>query len=176
MLRIYDEFLEDEDITGLSHQAYRLHVSALVYCSRNLTDGEVTARAVKVLQAILGYTLRRFVVELVTAGLWVPAGDGWRVRNYLEFNPDADTVKKEKAAARDRMRDLRKRRAGSKERSGERDGERSGAGGSLPPQSLPDLSFQDQEPVPLNGSSYAEGTALVVDIRQTVNGSLEEAS
>lgn len=147
-MRVYDEFLEDETITNLSHQAYRLHMSALIYCSRNLTDGVVTAKAVKVLQAILGFQPRRYILELVDAGVWVAVdGTDFRIRNYLEFNPDAATVKRERAQARGRMRKLRAKRTdaatpdGDAERSGERDGERYGADGSLQYQSSPVLPF-----------------------------------
>lgn len=128
MLRIYDEFLEDETITSLKDRSYRLHVSALIYCSRNLTDGELTDRAVKVLQVILGYPVKRHVTELVEVEVWVPiATGGWLIRNYLEFNPDAATVKQERAKGRERMRKLREKRAGSPERAGEGDGEGDGA-------------------------------------------------
>lgn len=140
MLKIYDEFLEDETVLGLSDRAYRLHVSALIYCSKNLTDGDVSERTVRVLQVLLGFTVRRHVEELVDAGLWLASdGGGFAVRNYLKFNPDADTVKAEREQARERMRKLRAKRA--KERSGERDGERSPA---VPNQAVPDLEVQDQ--------------------------------
>ena len=145
MLRIYDEFLEDDVITGLMDRSYRLHVSALIYCSRNLTDGTVTEKAVKVLQAILEYPVKRHVTELVDAGLWVAHGGGYRIKNYLEFNPDAATVKREKAKARERMRKLREKRAGSKSPSGERapehDDEQNGER-ALPPQSSPVHAFE----------------------------------
>jgi hypothetical protein len=137
MLKIYDEFLEDHTICELSDRGYRLHVSALLYCARNLTDGEITERAVKVLQVILGFNVKRYIGELVEAQLWISGGnDGYRIRNYLEFNPSASLVKAEKSAARERMRKLREKRAGDGERSDERAGERNGER-SLPPQSSP---------------------------------------
>lgn len=139
MLRIYDEFLEDEVILALKHPAYRVHVSALIYCSRNLTDGEVSDRAVKVLQATLGYQLKVSIAELVAAGLWVPMGSGYRIRNYLEFNSDAETVKKERAKARERMRKLR----GARARSGERDGEHTGERSPAVPLPSHALAFKD---------------------------------
>lgn len=156
MLRIYDEFLEDETILGLHDRAYRLHVSALIYCSRNLTDGRVTAKGVKVLQVLLGFPVKRFVAELVEAGVWVVEGEDHRIRNYLEFNPDAATVKAEKKKARERMRKLREKRTEdcSPERSGERDGER-----SLQYQSSPVLSFE----LPLKAVAASEEIEHEVD-------------
>lgn len=145
-LKIYDEFLEDDTILELQDRSYRLHVSALIYCAKNLTDGEVNERGVKVLQILLGFQARKQIAELVDAGLWVPAdGGGFRIKNYLEFNPDAETVKAERKAARERMRKLRAKRArgdgASVERSPERDGERSPA---VPDQAFPDLEVQEE--------------------------------
>lgn len=140
MLRIYDEFLEDETILSLKALTYKLHVSALIYCSRNLTDGEVTEKAAKVLQIILGYPVKRHIVELVECELWLPiATGGHLIRNYLEFNPKATTVKKERKQARERMRNLRdKRAAGSPEGDGEGSPERAAEGdGAVPSPSLP---------------------------------------
>jgi hypothetical protein len=182
MLRVYDEFLEDETITSLSHQAYRLHMSALIYCSRNLTDGVVTAKAVKVLQAILGFPQRRYILELVDAGVWVAVdGTDFRIRNYLEFNPDAATVKRERAKARERMRKMRDKRAapepaaGSPERAGERSperyGERYGAGGSLQYQSSPVHAFGTAlKAVPADDEKTLEVRKLLRHLKDTDEG------
>lgn len=155
MLRLYDEFLEDEDILALKDRAYRLHVSALIYCSRNLTDGFVSDRAVKVLQLILGFQVRRWVAELVEDGLWLEVEDGFQIRNYLDFNPDAETVKAERKNARERMRNLRKKKAEGEGSSPERDGERS-------PEHAPERDGERSHavpsltsPVPLKGTSKA---------------------
>lgn len=149
-LRMLDEFLEDEVIISLKHPSYRLHVSALIYCAKNLTNGEVTDRAVKVIQAILGFSVKRAVGELVEVGLWEETEGGYRIRNYLEFNPDAATVKAEKSRARDRMRKLREKRAGLKnkecddERSGEQAEERA-EHVTVQPRSVPNQAFEVQE-------------------------------
>lgn len=173
MLRIYDEFLEDDAINALSHTAYRLHVSALVYCSRNLTDGFVTEKALKVVQVILGFPAKKAVAELTKAGLWTPvgAGGGYQIRNYLEFNPDAATVKAEKAKGRERMRKLREKRANCATGDGERDaarapardGERALQGVTLPPHTGPSQTFEvltNSEAVTTNAAHEdADGTA-----------------
>lgn len=141
-LRILDEFLEDETIMALKHPAYRLHVSALIYCAKNLTDGEVSDRGLKVLQVLLGFPLRRHVVELVDANLWTTSTGGYEIRNFLEFNPAAATVKAERKKGRDRMRKMREKRALDGEhapaRDGARDGERSPErDGAVPDQAFP---------------------------------------
>jgi hypothetical protein len=182
VLRIYDEFLEDETILGLKHPTYRLHVSALIYCSKNLTDGEVTEKAARVLQVLLGYPVKRPIAELVDSGVWVPLPEGgWRIRNYLEFNPDAETVKKERAKARKRMADLRKKRASSDEpspeRSPERDGERSHA---VPNHTSPDQSFERPNPKavtqPAAPATTTERPQDFTHIQTLIDQSLREAA
>lgn len=162
VLRIYDEFLEDDTILSLKALTYKLHVSALIYCSRNLTDGEVTEKAAKVLQVILGYPVKRHITELVEAEVWIPIVTGGHlIRNYLEFNPDAATVKQERAKGRDRMRKLREKRAGSPERADERDDEGDGArDGAAPPLPVPALSFEDLSQRPLDDQIGKELKAL----------------
>jgi len=114
--KLTDDFLEDEAVVALSDRGYRLYVSGLVYCSRNLTDGLLTSQSLRVLRAVLGYRrLPYYARELVAAGLWAQDGDGYRVRNYLKFHPSAEAVKEERQKARERMQRLR----GSGERSGE---------------------------------------------------------
>jgi hypothetical protein len=172
MLRVYDEFLEDEKITNLRDRSYRLHVSALVYCSRNLTDGELTERAVKVLQAILGYPVKRHVAELVACELWIPIEVGYRIRNYLDFNPDAATVKKERSKARDRMRKLRENRAGSREPSAECSPERDAANGSdaVPVQSSPVPLRRPLKAVTADGEIETEIDKLMRHIKNPDEG------
>lgn len=105
--KITDEFLEDDTITDLSDRGYRLFVSGIVYCSRNLTDGVITAKGLNVLQAIVGYRVQKYAAELVAAGLWTESGGDHCVRNFLKFNRDAATVKEDRRKARDRMAKLR---------------------------------------------------------------------
>jgi hypothetical protein len=94
-------FPEHPKVMGLHDRAFRLHVTALDYCSRNLTDGHVSARAVKVIAAILDTQSKRWTAELVNARLWKldESGDGFWINDYLVYNPSAAA-----------MRDLRDKR------------------------------------------------------------------
>lgn len=104
-LKIADEFLEDETVVALSDRAYRLHVSVMVYCSRNLTDGLVTGKQLKVIQAILGFQVKRYVAELVASGLWLETDDGsYEVKNFLKYNPSSADVKKQRERNAERQR------------------------------------------------------------------------
>jgi hypothetical protein len=87
-----DNFVEHEKVSAISDRAFRLHMAALCYCGRNLTDGRLSDKAVRVLKAIVDGTPRH-VRELVTAGLWRESGNSYEVHDYLEHNPSAEEVK-----------------------------------------------------------------------------------
>lgn len=79
-LRLDDRFPEHPKVIGLSDAAFRLHVSALCYARRYLTDGHVPA-------VFPPRRLARHVPTLVTAHLWDPdpAGDGWTIHGWTEW-------------------------------------------------------------------------------------------
>jgi len=106
-LRIDDGFVEHERIDPLSDRAFRLHLAALCHCARNLTDGHVTTKNVVVLRARANNANRKHIDELLAAGVWEPNGDGYIIRDYLDYNPSADTVKDDRRKAADRMRSIR---------------------------------------------------------------------
>lgn len=110
-VKLDDDFPEHPKVDRLSDAAFRLHVAAMCHCSRLLTDGYVGQERVSRL-------VPRFrpaqVVELTDAGLWEPADCGWQIHDYLLYQPTAEKVKAERAAAAERMRRHR-----SPERSGE---------------------------------------------------------
>lgn len=88
-------FTQHPKVMDLHDRAFRVHMAALDYCSSNLTDGHVSARGVKVVAAIVNTHPRRWVTELVDAGLWRhdPAGDGFWIHDYLVHNPSAAALK-----------------------------------------------------------------------------------
>lgn len=94
-LRIDDGFAEHPKIQAVSERARWLHVTALCYCARNLNDGVLDPRDVKVLTAIVDKPCKQAMNDLVRAGLWVKLPQGsYQIKDYLEWNPDAETVKK----------------------------------------------------------------------------------
>lgn len=105
-LKLTDGFAEDPKIEGLSHRAFRLHVTALLYCSRNMTDGRVSEKALGV-SAISAGVPRTVATELVQAALWERNGDGYMIPKYLDYNPSAAEV-----------RDQREKRAEAGRRGG----------------------------------------------------------
>jgi len=124
-VKLDDGFAESEKVEPLHDRAFRLHIIALCYCSRNLTDGRLSPKAQNVCLAILGPGRNlRFVAELIDAGLWVRDGDDIHINDFLDYNPTSEQVKEERRKARERMRRLRARVSpeGSLERSPERSG------------------------------------------------------
>lgn len=127
-LKIDDGFAENSKVDALSDRAFRLHVAALCYCARNLTDGALAPKAVKVVCAIVRAS-KKHVQELIEVSLWIPANDGeYTIKDFNEYNPPASKVKEQRAKARERMQGLRtgSSRERSREQTGERSDERSG--------------------------------------------------
>lgn len=117
--KLDDNLPNNPKIVGLTPTARWLFICGICYSARNLTDGALTGRTVKVLLAEASAS-KKHVEELFAAGLWDRAGDGFLIHDYLEYNPRKDEVLEERAKAKERMRRLRS----SGERSGEQTGER----------------------------------------------------
>jgi hypothetical protein len=113
-VRIEDTFPEHPKIAGITDGAFRAHVCALCYCSRNLTDGEVTPAGAKWLGIRRGY-----IRELTIAGLWEKKGDGWLVHDFLKYNPSrAETLaQREKKAAAGKAGGLANARASARSKT-----------------------------------------------------------
>lgn len=94
-LKIDDGFTDNGKIEALSDRAFRLHVTGLCWCARNLTDGWLTARSAKALVALCSAS-KKHLDELVDRELWLPTGDGYSIKDYLEYNPPAEKVKAER--------------------------------------------------------------------------------
>lgn len=107
-LKIDDGFVEHSRIEPLSDKAFRLHIAALCICARKLTDGHVSEKDAKVIQVMAG-SRAKHVHELVQFGVWEVNGDGWNIRDYLDYNPSAEHVKEERRKAAERMQQARKR-------------------------------------------------------------------
>lgn len=107
-LKIDDNFAQHPKVAALADAAFRLHVSAMCYASRNLTDGFIPQSVLRML-AWKSSDPDNDAIELVQAGLWDTEPDGWRIHDYLEYNPSRDEIEADREAARERMRQMRKR-------------------------------------------------------------------
>lgn len=68
-VRFDDTFSVHRKVEGLSDAAFRLHVSAVFWCARNLTDGFVPEEDLELVTARVR-SPERFAAELVRRGLW----------------------------------------------------------------------------------------------------------
>lgn len=93
-LRLDDQFHRHRKVAPLSDAAFRLHVTALLECSNQLTDGRLDCVMVPILpRAPTGKALRNVTDELVRAGLWHLDGETWILHDFLDWNPSADEVR-----------------------------------------------------------------------------------
>lgn len=99
-IRFEDNFPEHPKVLALSDAAFRLHVRAIGYASRYLTDGLIS---MTVLGAISkGRPGLRCSEELVKVGLWERADDGFCVHDYLCYQPskaEVEATRKQRASA-----------------------------------------------------------------------------
>lgn len=95
-LRVDDGFVENPKIIELSDRAFRLHMAGLCFCARNLTDGLLTDRAVRGVCALTSAT-RKHIAELVQAGVWLEHGGRFEIKDFLDYNPAAETAKRLRA-------------------------------------------------------------------------------
>ena len=97
-LRIDDCLTDHPKIIGLSDGAFRLHISGLCYAARYLTDGFIPATYPKAISR------QRFVPVLVAAGLWSKAKGGWKINDFLEYNPSKERVESERLMRKERAK------------------------------------------------------------------------
>lgn len=97
--RIDDAMPDSLKVAPLSDAAFRAYVTSICYCARSLSDGFVPSKKAK------EFTGRpRVVQELTDACLWEAVTDGFKVHDYLVYNPTREKVLAERAAAAERMK------------------------------------------------------------------------
>ena len=125
-VRFDDQFTIHRKVAGLSDAAFRLHVSAIFWCARNLMDGFLPEEDLDDVCARVR-TPQRFAAECVKRGAWHDArepcesefctgpvdNDGWVIHNYLEFQPSKEQVIRDRAASARRQKRWRDQHNGS---------------------------------------------------------------
>jgi hypothetical protein len=97
-VKIDDAFSEHPKILRAGPIATVLYVRALCYCNRNLTDGFLPSAVVEMmshdLEPIAGGEFQNFNIGdlMVECGLWEVQPGGWRVHDYLDYNPSKKQV------------------------------------------------------------------------------------
>lgn len=124
-IRLDDDFAAHRKVRRLTDSAFRLHVSALCWSAKYLTDGYVAPDDLRYIGADLDNdmdptTVDRAAKELVDHGLWHEADhtcapcptsqNGWVIHDFLDLNPSGEQVRAQRAQAAERQRRARDRR------------------------------------------------------------------
>ena len=110
-LKTDDRYPEHRKIRRLNDGAYRLHHTAQCACAKDETDGLITEADLDDMQHI--GRLRKYIPDLVAAGLWEVDPRGWLVHDYLDYNPSHLQIEAERAASRERQKKRRARLTGT---------------------------------------------------------------
>jgi len=102
-------------VRSLSDAAFRLYICAICWSNMHMTDGNIPRDQLRFTSDVRSPLAR--AAELVTAGLWEEAGENWRIHDYLEYQPSADKVRRERAAKADRQDRWRRSRDTSRDAS-----------------------------------------------------------
>lgn len=86
-VRINDDFHSHPKVRAAGNAAIGLWARSLSFAGCYLTDGHVP-----MLDA-LALGRRQDAAALVSAGLWIPNGDGFVIHQFLEWNPTAEEVR-----------------------------------------------------------------------------------
>jgi hypothetical protein len=99
--RIDDMLPVHPKVRALSDAAFRLYICAICWSNLNTTDGHIPADQLRYLSDVR--RVRQCADQLVQVGLWETAGDGWRIHDYLEYQPSAEKVARERELKRQRQ-------------------------------------------------------------------------
>lgn len=108
-VRLDDSFADHPKIERVGPVAAWLHVAALCYCARHLTDGRLPKGKAHRLADVASPEIH--VDALLRVGLWHEDGDDYVIHDYLDYQPARADVEADRAAARDRMAKKRQKRS-----------------------------------------------------------------
>jgi hypothetical protein len=139
-VRLDENFADHPKVERVGPLAAWLHVAALCYSSRHLTDGRIPKAKATRLVDIPDPAGQ--ISALLSEGMWVENGTDYVIHDYLDYQPSRDSVLAERSAARDRM---------AKKRSAARSGE-------VPPN-IGRSSSSPSRPVPIDISQSSSGNS-----------------
>ena len=116
--KLSDTFAEEMDAAGIDPEAFTLHVAALCYCNRLLTDGKFPVRKVKTLYPLEDPDLA--AKTLVNANLWELSEDGqeYQILNFLTDQKPREKILADREAGRIRQQNYQDVKRGLKPPSG----------------------------------------------------------
>lgn len=97
-VRLDDQFPEHPKVSEAGPLAAWLYVCGLAYCARQLTDGFIPAAQLR--RLLPTGSVAKLADRLVSARLWEPTDGGFRVHDYLEYQPSRVEVEAERSHLR----------------------------------------------------------------------------
>ena len=149
--RLDDSFHSHPKVMAAGNEAVGLYVRCGTYAAQHSTDGFIPE------QVALLYGTRKLADTLVQAKLWRRARGGWRMPDYLDYNPSKESVDKERKAAAERQRRSREARLSRRD-----SGVTNGVSPPAPSRSVPGDPAVDVVNR-ANGSSQARASPEVID-------------
>jgi len=126
--KIDDQYTDHPKIVQVGPLGMALHIAAICYCARYLTDGFVPAAMIPRLLNLDGITTRvgdgnsnavtneEITEKLTAVGLFEIVPGGFQVHDYLEYNPSGEDVRaerKQNAVRQDVWRANKRNKGGS---------------------------------------------------------------
>ncbi len=115
-VRIDDRFDEHPKVSRVGPLGMAMHVAALCYCNRNLTDGFVPRAVAKRLVDTEGVVVDDEPVDwwwvvkaLLDAGMWTNEDGGYRIHDFHDFQPSKAAVEDGRAKTAERVKRHRER-------------------------------------------------------------------
>ncbi len=109
-LRVEGRMPQHRKVAPLSDRAFRLHVTAKCWCVEEESDGHVPADIPQTLTAApRGKALKDTLAELVRSQLWHEVDGGYRIHDFLEYNPSHAQQEASRAATKRRVQQHRER-------------------------------------------------------------------
>ena len=97
-------FPDHPKVMALSDFSFRIHIKAMCYAGRYLTDGFIPDGVYREWEKKRGARRIYPTDELVSAGLWDEEEGGFRIHDYLEHQSSKEEVEAEKQRNRDRVK------------------------------------------------------------------------
>jgi hypothetical protein len=141
-VRTPDELMEREEVFAVGFDALGLHIAALGYSNRNLTDGRIPATKAAILVPLPDAGI--LIDRLVAAGWWTVTEAGYQLVYLLDLQPTAESVLAKRAATARRVSEHRDRRNGV-----------SNAAGTHAVTALPGTRSRSPDPDPVPGPALA---------------------
>lgn len=114
-VRFDDDFPNHWKIEPLSDAAYRLHTTAIFWGAKQLTDGYLPENRLDLIAPRRMKRPQKYVAELVAAGVWEPVEGGWKLHDYLDYQPSKAQVKADREKSAERQKRWRERRSSGRD-------------------------------------------------------------